>query len=250
MKRMSKFTALSRFVLHKNLFYKNLPWQWSGFREKSKDISSSENGDRLRMLSLDEGDFLVKASRNSFFTYLGVKSSSDSLASLSPGLRKKMGAYIRVGTFAQDRKHPELILGFTGYPIPTKSVYQSVLDASVAIAARVRGFQADWSKIEFEVTILSPPQSLKEMPLAEVASAIEFGRDAVMIASGLKKAIILPQTAITKCKDQVTLIAECCTAAGLMADTWINSPEVDLYKLRTQIFREKGKRKRVTEVLL
>jgi AMMECR1 domain-containing protein len=71
-----------------------------------------------------------------------------------------------------------------------------------------------------------------------------------MITSGLTKAIILPQTAITKCRDTVTLLADCCMAAGLMADAWVTSPEVDLLRFPTQIFGEKRDGKSVMEISL
>jgi len=203
----------------------------------------------LRMLTLEEGAFLVKTARKAFFAYIDRKLGSDIPELSSSRLREKIGAYVRVGILSGKNSQHDLILGFTGYPIPQKSVYQSVRDASIAIAARTSS-PAPSSNVSFEVTVLSPPQPLKATHSTDVASAIEFGRDAVMITSGLTKAIILPQTAVEKCENQVELLAECCMAAGLMADAWVTSPDVFLYRFRTQIFREEGSEREVIEVSL
>lgn len=202
------------------------------------------------MLTLDEGIFLVRTARATFFQHLGDRSTSNSRKSPPARLQEKIGAYVRVEVFTERLDPRGLTLGFTGYPMPHKSAYQSVRDASIAIASRSPRPPPHRSKTSFEVTLLSPPQSLKTMRLPDVISAIEFGRDAVMITSGLTKAIILPQTAITKCQDTVALLAECCTAAGLMADAWVTSPEVDLLRFPTQIFREKRDGKSVIEISL
>ncbi len=202
------------------------------------------------MLTLDEGTFLVRTARMTFFQHLGDKSISNSTKSPPAKLHEKMGAYVRVEVFTERHEPHVLTLGFTGYPMPHKSAYQSVRDASIAIASRSPRQPPHRSKISFEVTLLSPPQSLKTMRTPDVVSAIEFGRDAVMITSGLTKAIILPQTAITKCQDTAALLAECCTAAGLVADAWVASPEVDLLRFSTQIFREERDGKSVMEVSL
>jgi AMMECR1 domain-containing protein len=101
----------------------------------------------------------------------------------------------------------------------------------------------------FEVTILSPPQSLNGISPAKLPLAIEFGRDALMIVSGLTRAILLPQTAMTKCKDSSGVLAECCVAAGLSADAWVTSQDIDLVKFQTQIFREKSEDNGAIEVV-
>jgi uncharacterized protein (TIGR00296 family) len=199
------------------------------------------------MLTVEEGAFLVKTARMTFFEYLGDKSTSNPSKPPPARLHEKMGAYVRVGIFPE--KAPQgLVLGFTGYPMPHKSAYQSVRDASIAIAIRTPRPPPHESKVFFEVTILSSPESLSAMRPSDVVSAIDFGRDAVMITSGLAKSIILPQTAVTKCQDAAGLLAEVCMGAGLMADAWAISPEVDLLRFRTQIFRENGASGNAVEV--
>jgi uncharacterized protein (TIGR00296 family) len=200
------------------------------------------------MLALDEGAVLVNTARSAFFQHLSGRSTSDP-SGLPSKLQQKLGAYVRIGMFAEHNQQ-DLILGFTGYPIAQKSVYESVRDASIAIASRTLKVPLNGSELWFEVTILSHPQSLKTLRLANIASVIEFGRDAVMISSGLAKAIILPQTAIMRCRDQIEVLAECCRAVGLPENAWVSSPVTDLLRFHTQIFREAGSRGRVHEVSL
>jgi uncharacterized protein (TIGR00296 family) len=204
------------------------------------------------MLSLEEGTFLVKVARIAFFTYVDQKRSFIAPAPTSSKFEEKTGAYVRVGTFAgQKRNERDIILGFTGYPMPLKSLYQSVIDASTAIAARSLQPPSRCSDISFEVTALSLPEQLKALDPVRMASQIKLGRDALMIGTlELKKAIILPQTAVKICRNEVELLGECCTAAGLMADAWLTSPEIGFYKFQAQIFRERELTKQVMEISL
>ena len=158
-----------------------------------------------------------------------------------------MGRFTETG-----QNEPDLILGFTGYPIPYRSLYQSVLDASVAIAVRTPNPPPDDNAILFEVTALSPPETLKQTRSVNMSYGLKVNRDALMVASGFTKAIILPQTAVSKQWNQVELLGECCTAAGLMADAWLTkaSPEIGLYRFETQIFRETSTEKTVKEINL
>jgi len=204
------------------------------------------------MLTLGEGTYLVKVAREAYFTYVNQNQIFRATKSPSPKLEQKIGAYVRVGTFAeQKRDEQDVVLGFTGYPMPMKNLYRSVIDASTAIAVRSLRPPSNSGGISFEVTVLSSPEQLKATDPVRLGSGIKLGRDALMVAAPeMKKAIILPQTAIKTCKNEVELLGECCTAAGLMADAWLTSPELCFYRFQAQIFRETGPRKGVVEIVL
>ena len=201
------------------------------------------------MLTLEEGAFLVKAARNVFFAFLKGNTElqvSEHVPSIVAG---KAGAYVRV--FGAELELEATVLGFTGYPMPARSLYRTVIDASEAIAARKVKQQIDEAVVSFEVTVLSPPKLLNSGRAAELVSNVKLGRDVLMVASpGFKKAIILPQTAVKTCKDEVDFLSDCCMAAGLMADAWLTTSGVCFYKFKAQIFRETRHQKDVTEISL
>lgn len=203
------------------------------------------------MLTIEDGTVLVKAARKAFFTYFDHDKNTGPPQHIPIRLMDKIGAYVRVGRFAEHgRNESEMILGFTGYPMPYRSLYQSVIDASVAIAVRTYSRPSEEREISFEVTVLSPPEALKAAQSIHIADRLKIDRDALMVASGFRKAIILPQTATGKCRNEAELLGEACMAVGLMADAWLTktSPEIGLYRFEAQIFRETGAEKDVIEI--
>ncbi len=204
------------------------------------------------MLSLEEGTALVKIARQAFFTYLTDKRSFTLPDHSSLKFEQRTGAYVRIGTFAeQGQPNKEVILGFTGYPMPPKCLDQSVVDASTSIAVRSALPPSSTDEISFEVTVLSLAERLKAFDPLRIASEIKLGMDAVMVGTpDLKRAIILPQTAVKTCSNEVEFLGECCTAAGLMADAWLTSPDISFYRFQTEIFREIGSEKDVVRILL
>jgi uncharacterized protein (TIGR00296 family) len=204
------------------------------------------------LLTLEEGTLVVKAAREAFLAFLRKDMQLQIHEKLPSPVAKNAGAYVRVGVLSeQDSEGRDIVLGFTGYPMPHRSLYRTVIDASESIAARVLDRRIDEAELSFEVTVLSPPELLRGGPSVKIVSNLKLGRDAVMVAlPGFKRAIVLPQTAVEKCKNEVDLLSECCMAAGLMADAWITSPDIFFYKFEAQIFRERGSQKRVAEISL
>ena len=201
------------------------------------------------MLTLEEGTILVRTARKAFFSLLEQNESLETLQRVSSRLEEKRGAYVRVGVFAgQGPNEQEIILGFTGYPMPNRSLYQSVIDASEAIAVRTVLLPEERNKISFEVTALSAPKALKAETPGQIAAMVKLGRDALMVSSGLNRAMVLPQTAVKSCRNEAEFLSECCMAAGLIADAWLTMPEISLLTFEAQIFREIDDDKKVLEI--
>jgi uncharacterized protein (TIGR00296 family) len=202
------------------------------------------------VLTLEEGTLIVRSARKAFFAFLEGNAQFQAPEHPYSRLREKGGAYVRVRMFDQQNSDKrEIVLGFTGYPMPYKSLHQTVIDSSTVIAARNVHQHLDIAETSFEVTILSPPELLKADRPIQLASRLKLGRDVLMIVSpGFNNAIVLPQTAVNTCTNEADLLSECCTAAGIMADAWITSTNVTFYKFKAQIFAETGQEKTVTEI--
>ena len=87
------------------------------------------------------------------------------------------GVCVKAESSTGQEDEQDLVLGFTGYPMPQKEVYQMVKGASIAIATCNPLVPLDQKQVSFEVTILSLREPLATKRIADISSAAQFGRD-------------------------------------------------------------------------
>ena len=120
---------------------------------------------------------LFGIARAAFFKHLGDRPTSTTAQRLPSTFRRRMGVCVKAESSTGQEDEQDLVLGFTGYPMPQKEVYQMVKGASIAIAACNPLVPLDQKQVSFEVTILSLREPLATKRIADISSAAQFGRD-------------------------------------------------------------------------
>jgi AmmeMemoRadiSam system protein A len=72
---------------------------------------------------------------------------------------------------------------------------------------------ADLSRLQIEISLLSQPE-----PIA--ISAIEIGRHGLIVSSGDRRGLLLPQVAVEHQLDREQFLSETCRKAHLLRDAW------------------------------
>jgi AmmeMemoRadiSam system protein A len=80
---------------------------------------------------------------------------------------------------------------------------------------------ADLNQLQVEISLLSPPEPID-------IKAIEIGRHGLIVASGDRRGLLLPQVAVEHHLDREQFLSETCRKAHLLRDAWRDA--------RTQIF--------------
>jgi len=172
-----------------------------------------------------EGEFLVKTARNAFVTFLTKVERSPLPPDVPRKLWEGQGVFVRVGR-SQDMSWTSdmEILGCLGYPFPSRELILATMDSTIACA----------------VSVITEPELMKGRTSTEYPKKIELGKDGLIIQYGFASGLILPQVSIEKHYDEKDLLSECCIKAGLPCDSWLTSPDIDIYKFQAEIFRETG----------
>ncbi len=87
------------------------------------------------------------------------------------------------------------------------------------------------AQCEIEISVLTPPE-----PVADPSNII-VGRDGLILESGGRRGLLLPQVATEWGFDRETFLGEVARKAGLPPDAW-KRPETRLWTFRAEVFSE------------
>lgn len=200
-----------------------------------------------------EGEFLVNMARKVFITFLRRFEIDPLPGEIPEKLREKSGVFVRVGRNPDSLWTRDIeIIGCLGYPLPSRELIVTTIDSALALAVRI-GSSALFDISEnhnflFEVSVLTKPELVKVRRAIDYLKEIKVGRDGLLVEQGFIRGLILPQIPIENDWDEKDLISECCMKAGLLADLWLTSPEISVYKFQAEIFRETGAERKVVKV--
>ena len=142
-------------------------------------------------------------------------------------LKEKRGAFVTLKVNGQLR-------GCIGYPLPYKSLYETIIDVAISAATQDFRFQPltlkELSETKIEISVLSlpkPVQNIKE---------IEVGKHGIIIAKGLNKGLLLPQVPVEWNWDLETYLGHGCLKAGLQEDEWKKGARIEIFS--AQVFTE------------
>jgi AmmeMemoRadiSam system protein A len=90
---------------------------------------------------------------------------------------------------------------------------------------------AEWGRIRVEISVLSPFVRIKDI------HSIEVGVHGIMIRSGGRSGLLLPQVATEQGWDREKFLEQTCIKAGLPRDTW-RSPDAWIEIFSAIVFRE------------
>lgn len=128
----------------------------------------------------------------------------------SPSLSERRGVFTTLYLHAALR-------GCVGYAVPVAPLYLAVAESSRAAAFEDTRFQpvtqAEAAELEVSLSVLSPLFEIRP-------DEIEVGRHGLVISSGNRRGLLLPQVPSEHGWDRVTFLEQTCRKAGLPSDSW------------------------------
>ena len=185
-------------------------------------------------LSNEDGYVLVKTARKVVTEYLknGTKLNLDK--EFKKNFSFRSGVFVTLNTNLGLR-------GCIGYPLPDKSLFNALEDASISAATKDSRFESvkysELDSITFEVTILTPPKKIIVNNPEEYLSQIKVGRDGLIIKHGFYSGLLLPQVPVEYGWNEKEFLEYTCEKAGLSKNYWKNS-KTEIQKFEGIVFKE------------
>lgn len=152
------------------------------------------------------------------------------LSHASPHFETACGVFVTLRIQADLR-------GCIGYVEPRLPLRQAVEEVARKAAFEDPRFlpltREELGRTEIEISILSPLEEVKEI------SAIEVGRDGIVVDAGHTRGLLLPQVAVEYGWDRGQFLSHTCQKAALPPDAW-KRPHVKIYRFSTFVFSDAG----------
>lgn len=198
-----------------------------------------EDGEKAVRLARRVVDAHLNALASSDTAYVGdVKNDNDDNYNLS---RNTEGCGVFVTLNYLDNHKQEHLRGCVGFPIAEKSLYRSIIEASIAAATQDPRFspvdKKELADIVFEVSILTPPVEIKVQNPVEYLNVIKIGRDGLILTWRDGSGLLLPQVPVELKWDTEEYLANLCYKAGAPPDIWLIS-DSKLFSFQASIYKE------------
>lgn len=152
-----------------------------------------------------------------------------------------------------DSHKQEHLRGCFGFPMAEKSLYCSIIDASVGAATQDPRFppvnKKELADIIFEVSILTPPLEIKVQNPKDYLTVIKIGRDGLILTSRYGSGLLLPQVPVELKWDTEEYLANLCYKAGAPPDIWLMS-DSKLFSFQANIYKESNPNGNIVRVRL
>jgi hypothetical protein len=145
----------------------------------------------------------------------------------SPALRSTCGAFVTL------KKGGELrgCIGFVEAPAP---LCETVIRAAALAATQDPRFPpvkpAELADLEIEISVLTPPREISDPGMVEV------GRHGLIMESGERRGLLLPQVPVENGWDRRTFLRQACLKAGLSPDAWQKGARIFVFE--ALVFKE------------
>lgn len=196
-------------------------------------------------LSLEEGKFLVTLARKAVEEYLKTRQNIKVPEDTPQKLLQPCGVFVTINNIKHEEKK---LRGCIGYPYPSTPLTKAVIEAAINSATQDPRFPplspTELETIVFEVSVLTPPQTVTVKKPREYPSKIEIGKDGLIVERGISKGLLLPQVPVEWKWDEEQFLCQCCIKAGLPADCWLLK-NTKIYKFQAIIFEEEKSRGRI-----
>ena len=180
------------------------------------------------MLSLQQRKTLLRIARESIAAVLDGKRPEWNAADFDDDLRRPSGAFVTLTESGELR-------GCIGSIVPVAPLYQAVSQSAVNAAFRDPRFYplqaGELPRLELEISVMGPIVPVKDV------LEIEPGRDGLIISSGSRAGLLLPQVAAEYGWDRETFLAQTCVKAGLPQAAW-RSPATRIERFEAEVFND------------
>src|ERR1700690_2249901 len=141
-------------------------------------------------LSLEEGKFLIKLARTSIKEYLEDGKKIQPPKDTPKKFFEHCGVFVTISSLRGGEKE---LRGCIGYPYPTSPLVEAVIDSAINAATQDPRFEplsiTELDKVVFEVSVLTPPQSVEVANPKEYVHKIKVGEDGLIIEQGYRKGL-------------------------------------------------------------
>ena len=138
------------------------------------------------------------------------------------------------GVFVTLRIYGEL-RGCIGYVQPFETVANAVRELSIKAASEDPRFDPvtseDVGHLAIEISVLTPLEQI------EGPAQVEIGKHGLVVESGWKRGLLLPEVALEEDWSPEEFLGGCCRKAGLGRDAW-KRPGTKLFRFETEHFSE------------
>jgi uncharacterized protein (TIGR00296 family) len=196
----------------------------------------------VKLLSYTDGQAAVQLARDAIEVYLRTGEMMDGSEIQLPSIFNEVrGVFV---TLTEDGD----LRGCIGHPYADSHLRYAIADSALSAALRDPRFPpvsiAEMDSITVEVTILTRPELL-DVPPKDLPSSIKIGRHGLIVKSGYRQGLLLPQVAPENNFDEIEFLNHTCMKAGLPRDAWVTGVEV--YAFEGQIFSEKEPKGEIVE---
>lgn len=180
------------------------------------------------MLTEKERRTLLKIARQAIEEYVR-EGKRPTLEVAEPALKEKRGVFVTL------RKGGKL-RGCIGRTMPVDKLYQAVSRIAVQSAVADPRFPPvslkELKETEIEISVLTVPRKIKNI------EEIELGRDGVIIKSGMRQGVFLPQVATETGWSKEEFLSHLARdKAGLEARAW-KDKDTEIFTFRAEVFSE------------
>ena len=198
-------------------------------------------------LTQKEGEYLVKLVRNAVEHYLKTGQILKVPLDAPAKFKEKCGVFVTINKVQKDRGGRHELRGCIGFPYPTHSLAQAVIEAAISSATQDPRFYPmkpeELDHVVFEVSVLTPPEEIEVTNPKDYCSKVKVGKDGLIVERSYCKGLLLPQVPVEWKWDEEEFLCQCCQKAGLPSDSWLLKG-TKIYKFQAIIFEEtspKGK---------
>ena len=172
---------------------------------------------------------LLEIARKTLEDYLG-KGEAEKIKEDDPALNEEMGAFVTLHKSGELR-------GCIGSMIGKGPLYLTIQNMAIAAATQDPRFpsvtKGELKDIDIEISVLSPMKKIDD------PSKITMGKHGVLIQSGFRSGVFLPQVATETGWDRDTFMNNLCAhKAGLPADAW-KKGKCEIFIFTAEVFGEK-----------
>jgi len=139
--------------------------------------------------------------------------------------------------------------GCIGYPYPVKDLLTAVRESALNAAFDDPRFppvsKNEMDGILVEVSVLTPPETIKAEHTKDIPGEVVVGRDGLIISRGYNRGLLLPQVAVEWGWGREEFLAQCCYKAGLPPDSWLLDG-TEVQRFQAIIYSEESPRGRAS----
>lgn len=170
-----------------------------------------------------EKQYLLSLARATLVSYLHDRTMPEiDTESLPDSLRRKSGCFVTLHTV------PHQLRGCIGTIMPEQKLYKAVMQRAIDAALNDPRFppvsESELSRIQLEISILTPPEELSFTTTRELLDQLTPMRDGVVLRTPYGSSTFLPQV-WEQLTDKAEFLGHLCTKHGAPYDTW-RKPEI------------------------